>query len=406
MIRLTNASDTGGVDALWWCGYSYWRNINNHVGQDELLVFLGVDRQRGGDGPSLWRVDKRTDAVTPVGPIFPPSHPLSWATAEGWFWSALHPTLLYATDLTHLYTVDVEPVLRGQTPIVQTLVDVTHYRPDKIAAQWHASHDETRFSATIKDATTYAPEGSAVYLVGDANPWRTYPKRGDYDECQIDKSGAWLLTKDNIDAEAGEDNLIYQLDSTMAPRVLYDQQGAAGHSDNGYGYMVAADNWNAKASAFRVWMFDDDRDPQGRLCYYTPTWDAELNHLSHCNARDAAPDAQYVIGSGANRTQAPRNNEVIAFRLDDSHDVLVIAPTLVDLKASGGGTDDYAKLPKGNSDVAGEWFLWTSNHGSDRLDAFLVRVPSHLLVPITPPRVPMWTVIDPSGATRRFIEVQ
>ena len=41
-IRLTNASDCGGQDCVTSVGYSYWSNINNHVGSNTLLVFLGM----------------------------------------------------------------------------------------------------------------------------------------------------------------------------------------------------------------------------------------------------------------------------------------------------------------------------------------------------------------------------
>ena len=37
------------------------------------------------------------------------------------------------------------------------------------------------------------------------------------------------------------------------------------------------------------------------------------------------------------------------------------------------------KLPKGNLDVTGRYFLWTTNLGGDRLDAFLVKVPAERL---------------------------
>jgi hypothetical protein len=49
-IRLTNASDCGGNDCLWYVGYSYWRNINNHAGKNEMLILLGMDRNAGGAG--------------------------------------------------------------------------------------------------------------------------------------------------------------------------------------------------------------------------------------------------------------------------------------------------------------------------------------------------------------------
>src|SRR5262245_10273914 len=43
-IRLTNESDCGGADCLDSVGYSYWRNINSHVGSDTMYVFLVLDR--------------------------------------------------------------------------------------------------------------------------------------------------------------------------------------------------------------------------------------------------------------------------------------------------------------------------------------------------------------------------
>jgi hypothetical protein len=60
-------------------------------------------------------------------------------------------------------------------------------------------------------------------------------------------------------------------------------------------------------------------------------------------------------------------------------DVLVVAPIMTDLKASGGGSDDYSKMPKGALDITGEYFIWGSNLGGNRQDAFIVKVPAHLL---------------------------
>jgi hypothetical protein len=65
---------------------------------------------------------------------------------------------------------------------------------------------------------------------------------------------------------------------------------------------------------------------------------------------------------------------------------------MTDLDARGGG-DDYAKLPKGNLDVTGRYFIWTSNVGGDRLDAFIVKVPGERLgavpVPTSAPPLPV-----------------
>ncbi len=93
--------------------------------------------------------------------------------------------------------------------------------------------------------------------------------KGDFDECQIDKSGRWLVIKENVDGKNGEDNRIIDL-QTGAETVFLDEDGAAGHSDLGYGYMVAEDNFYPKPGAVRVWQLGQDlhRPPgQGTLVY-------------------------------------------------------------------------------------------------------------------------------------------
>ena len=63
-FRITTGSDCQGADCVSPVGYSYWNNINNHAGSDTMLVFLGLDRRKGGTGPTLFRVNKRTGATT------------------------------------------------------------------------------------------------------------------------------------------------------------------------------------------------------------------------------------------------------------------------------------------------------------------------------------------------------
>jgi hypothetical protein len=86
-------------------------------------------------------------------------------------------------------------------------------------------------------------------------------------------------------------------------------------------------------------------------------------------------------------------DEIVCFSLDagrnadGSLDVLVVGQVMTDLDASGGrdfSGDDYAQIPKGNLDVTGRYFIWTSNMGGDRLDAFLVKVPAQWLTTTTP----------------------
>jgi hypothetical protein len=344
-VRLTNEDD----GKILPCGYSYWAGINAHLGESGLLVVLGVV----GRGPSLWHVDKGTLEVTRLGPLFPADHLLSRETAERWYWSLTDPHVLYACDLLHLYRVDVRS-RRPEAVIDLGPIPAIPARTDEILWQLHSSADGRVHSATVKagESRNWKPLGCIVYREGADDPWRWFPAVGAFDEAQIDKSGGWLLIKEDVDGQDGEDNRIISL-ADGRERVLTDRQGAAGHSDNGFGYMVAADNWHEKPNAIRLWMFDETRKPQGRVVYHSPTWDVEVTHVSHCNARPGAPDGQFVIGSGATRASGPRANEIVAFPLDGSLRVLVIAPTMVDLDAPGGGDGDYGKLPKAGVDATG-----------------------------------------------------
>jgi hypothetical protein len=98
-VRLTNAADCGdaGKDCVNDVGYAYWRNSNNHVGANTMLIAVTLDRARGGSGPTLFGYDKTPDAVTVLGPLFDATSPLSWATGEGWYLSATKPNALYVT---------------------------------------------------------------------------------------------------------------------------------------------------------------------------------------------------------------------------------------------------------------------------------------------------------------------
>src|SRR6185295_11308109 len=106
-VRLTNATDCSGDDCVVAVGGLSWRNINNHVGRRAMYVFLTLDRKRGGGGPTLFKYNKTTGHVSKVGPLFDPADALSWATGEGWYFSASRPTTLYINDGPALKRYDV-----------------------------------------------------------------------------------------------------------------------------------------------------------------------------------------------------------------------------------------------------------------------------------------------------------
>ncbi|HEY2994762.1 MAG TPA: hypothetical protein VGM22_18270 [Methylomirabilota bacterium] len=374
-VRITNGSDCGGRDCVQYVGYSYWRRTNNHVGRDTMLILIVLGRNAGGAGPTLFSYDKRTDAVTRLTPLFDAGDPMSWAAGDQWYFSATDPHMLYVNDGSMLRRYDVARRRWSTVFDVSTRPDL--FGRDRLAWQTHSSQDDTVHSATIKDRTTSAEVGCLAYQE-TTRRFAYFPSKGiGYDECQVDKSGRWLLIKEKVvpDPKTDVDNRIIDLE-TGQETVLMDRDGAGGHSDNGFGYMVAADNWNPEPGAFRLWKFGQT-PLTGAVVYHNADWTTIApNHVSHANARrDVPPEQQYVCGSGAARENTARGNEIFCFRLDGSMRVLVVAPVMTDMDAPGGG-QPYAKLPKGNLDVTGRYFVWTSNMGGPRLDAFVVKVPA------------------------------
>jgi hypothetical protein len=376
-VRITTAADCGGGDCVNPVGYSYWSNINNHVGSDTMLIFLGLK----GPGPTLFSYNKNTGETRNLGSIFAGDSTHGWATlstGEGWYFSATRPNALYINEPTgsRLFRYDV------LAHTWDTVFDMSTQFPNKYLWQVHSSNDDRVHSFTVRDKGSYAMEGCAIYRE-DQRKFTYYARKGnDFDECQIDKSGRWLVIKEQIDGQNGEDNRVIDVD-TNTERILNDPDGAAGHSDIGYGYLVAEDNFNDRPGAVRVWDFNlelrggQPTSPvrgQGTLVYQMASWGPGLGHIAHGNSKPGVPiDQQMACASNANRQNTPRVNEIVCFRLNDSLTTLVVAPNLTDLNASGG--DDYWKFPKGNLDVTGEYFIWTSNAGTSRLDAFMVKIP-------------------------------
>ena len=384
-IRLTNASDcSGGSDCVTPVGYSYWRNMNNSAGSDQLLIFLSLDRTKGGGGPTLFSYNKLTGATTNRGPMFDSNSPFSWGNGEGWYFSGTQPTKLYVnvSGSSQLYRYDVE------SHALDLVFDASgNFGGGKYIWQIHSSMDDRVHSFTLRDSSTYANLGCGAYRE-DTHQYSYFAARGSFDECQIDKSGRYLVIKENVDGANGEDNVIEDL-QTGGEQILLDQNGAGGHSDAGFGYMVAEDNFYAQPGAVRVWNLGANlSDPsQGTLVFHATDWGFGANHVSHGNAVAASSGSQYVCSSEVSRQDMPRANEVLCYPLSGGNNAVVVAPVMTDLNAAGGG-DDYMKEPKGNLDPTGQYFVWTSNLGSSRMDAFVVRVPTSLLPASTTPPPP------------------
>jgi hypothetical protein len=383
-LRITNSGDCSGQDCVDMI-YSYWRNMSNSAGSNTMYIFIGLDRNRGGQGPTLFSYDKTSDALTEIGPMFPSSSAYSWDSAEGWYFSYGMPTKVYLQSGSKLMRYDV------LAKTLETVFDSTTQYPGTVITQTNSSNDDDVHSATLEDASSYVKEGCVAYKVS-TKQFYYYPSTGGFDECQIDKSGRYVVIKEKLPQDSctscDEDNLIVDL-QTGAQSALLDKDGAGGHSDLGYGSQVAADNWNNYANAWRVWDLTQN-SLSGGLVYHDNSWGTFApSHVSWENASATVPVAkQYACGGAANGTGTAYGNEIVCFMLNPvaaaSQQRLVVAPVMTDLAATGGNVTspssaDYAKDPKGNIDSTGQYFFWVSNMGGARIDAFMVKIPSQVL---------------------------
>jgi len=343
-VRLTNAQDGEILPRT----YAYWPNVN--TGRRTLRVFLGTDH-----GPQWWEVDTSSHEVTPRGLLFPAGHPLAASTTEGWYWDWDDPDWLYCPDDKHLYRYNF------RTAELETIVDITplDWTGRHAVRQWHTAgcwHSGTVME--IVDDGPWPKIGTVVYTEGAGCNWHWFPKIGEntLDESQIDRSGRRLLIKETPPGHPGEDCRIIDLE-TGEERLITDQEGAPGHSDSGYGYVVGADNQQSLAT-WRLW---DMKTLESRVILTTP-WEAQVIHVSHCNARPGSPDRQWVLGSGT----LP---DLITIPLDGSMRTRAIAPSM----CSG---VDYDSLPRASLGPDGRYGCWLATP-EGRRDAFLVQIPDH-----------------------------
>ncbi len=385
--RVTIPADCpGNTDCVNPVGYSYWRNMNNSANSNTLYFFLTLYKDKGGEGPTLFSLDKTTGVVTKIGPLFGVNDPRSYSTGEIWYFSATMPTVIYLNSGSVLSRFDI--LSHTTTAVFDLGAHADVFGTKRVIWQMHSSNNDQVHSFTVLDAN-YNDLGCGVFLES-SNQFKFYPTLGiNYDECQIDKSGRYLMIKEDTDDKNGNDDRIIDLQTGLETRLL-DENGAMGHSDMGFGYAVGADNWYS-LPATRLWKLGTNPVGPGTVVYKSWSWNnGGIDHLSFANARSDIPiEHQYACGSGIWQKEAGQNGQVVCFKLDGSLDTLVVAPILTDVNASGGG-DEYGKYPKGNLDPTGQYFIWTSNLGGSRLDALIVRVPSQLLsgAQPTPPPAP------------------
>jgi hypothetical protein len=376
-FRITVPSDCNGTDCIQQEGYSFWRNINAHAGQPVVRMFLVL---QDNGGPQLFTIDKATGAVTRVGPIFT-SGPLAGNRGTGWQWSATNPDILYAYGTSQ---VVAKNVATGAETVVLDLASpgaqAAHGSGPNVRV-WSAltSNDGLSWVMTVRQTTSpWDDIGCAIHHI-PTNAWHFVAGLGD---CFVDKGGTyWIKTSIANDLRKGTVN------PWSIGEALSDQNGAPGHLDVGWGFFIGEDNWAPLGQSLRIWdlSLPFASAGQGRTVHTMTSW-LQDSYVQPTWAM-GAPATLATVGpqvacntstSGQAGSTVAREREILCFQMDASMRALIVAPNMTSMSAAGGGIP-YYKAPKGNMDVYGQYYFWITNMGGNRLEAFAVRLPLHLL---------------------------
>ena len=242
-IRITNQSDCpiGYKDCITPVEYSYYRNMNNHVNDDSIIIALKMLYGQWDERITLFSYNKNSDKVNKLGSLF--NGYTSLGNPSTFYFSATQPYMLYVKFWSGLARINVK------TLKIDTVFDIKK-KPiqglttsDKYIWQPHTSDNDLMHSFTLRQDVNYNVIGSAVYDELKDTVYY-FPQTPCYlDECQIDKSGKWLVIKeDQCDPNPQFDGRIIDLQTMKQTKILNVDSNHIGHSDNGWGYAVGADN--------------------------------------------------------------------------------------------------------------------------------------------------------------------
>lgn len=229
-------------------GMSYWRAINQHKNDYNLRVMLSIDNFINiatVDKVSLRLINMLATNIEHEG--------------EGCYFSAHDSDKLFIPIGNELRKYSITDF--SYEVVMQ--VNGECFQP-------HTDYYEHNHSCSIRDGN-----GVRAWSVNG----REYELKGSPDECQIDKSGNWLLCKETFDDERGESNRIIYL-PTGAERIISNKGGALGHSDCGFNVAYGENDYSDFGGALDKIVFESG---MRKNVYHTDVWN--MGYFSYCNAK-------------------------------------------------------------------------------------------------------------------------
>ncbi|HUW56125.1 MAG TPA: hypothetical protein VMZ92_05780 [Planctomycetota bacterium] len=347
ILRVTDEADGDSQNA-----YSYWPSFN----RDSTLFHI----QTRKGGPTLYHFDPKAFKVTGKEPLFvrDPAFPggMNW---EGSIWSATDPKALFGTSGTSIASYSVE------TKKYTVIHDFSKELPDQRPVQMSRSLDDNVFGFHIKKLGKDEVTGFMA--------WRRSPEkvllhveRTDLDEVQVDKTGRYLVVKTDQQGKGLLNVLVYDLETGKHDELTDDGPDfSPGHSDNGHGFILGADNWRNSltvrtcAEPHRHYEALDTAGGHLSMLCDDEKWVLVSNYFGRYPAKDA-PWPTFA-------------QEIMLLATDGSMRVRRLAHVQTRYKG-------YWDCPRADISRDGRFVVFTSNWGDTGLrGVFILRVPDELV---------------------------
>ncbi len=350
LLRVTDAND--GNDNMQ--AYSYWPSFNKN---STLLYIFSV-----GGSPTLYDFDTLGFSISNKRAMFPSNPPGDGApNAEDAIWSGTSNNKMLCHTSQKLYSYDV---VNGTYTLLHNF---GNDYSNLYLQQMSRSINDSVFAFTFKENVNYTNVGYITYRVA-TNAVDTGSLS--LDEVQVDKTGNYLVIKTgNSGAGVIEVEIKNLLNGNIEYLTDNGPDYSPGHSDNGMGFVIGADNWN------NAYTFRSLANPH--VFYDVLNYQNDWSMGDHVSM--LANDESWILVSTFIANTLPTagifRDELFQVATDGSKAVRRLCHTHSDyLNQSGGNA--YWSSPRANISRNGKYAVFTSNWGSTtRRDVFVLQIP-------------------------------
>ena len=343
ILRATDSADCANCATA----YSYWPTFN----VDSTRFQVAAD---GGSG-LLYQFDPATLTISGRQPLFSQAAPGGGTPyQEDAIWSALDPDVIYAHEGPRLWKYDVA------SHTYTMLKDFSSHFSGQYLWQMSRSLDDDVFAFARRDNTTYAYTGYFAWR-RSTDSFLLDQSTSQLDEVQVDKDGRYLVIKTGMQGAGVIEVRVADLQTSTIFADLTDDgpDYAPGHSDNGHGVVIGADNWMNRVTFRQLATPHQLSTTLG----FGNDWTQDY-HLSFL-ADDESHITMSLYQSGAHN-DGVFHNEIIQVATDGSQSVRRLAHHRAIVNA-------YEDSPRANISRDGCFVAFTSNWGgTGRRDVFIV----------------------------------